>query len=427
MHREPEQLTRRTFVRATTAAAAVGTLAAPSLLRASNDADAIKVGLIGCGGRGTGAAHNAIDADPRIRVVSLADLFPDRLESSRAALAKNHPAAGTVDPDRCFSGWDAYKEVVAQSDLDYVILATPPHFRPAHFEAAVAAGKNVFMEKPVAVDPAGIRKVLAAADAAKANSQSVVAGTQRRHSRCYLDAMDRVHGGDIGEIICGRCYWNMGGLWNKGRDEAWSDMEWQLRNWLYFTWLSGDHIVEQHVHNLDVMNWAIGATPLKAVGLGGRQARTSPEYGHIFDHFAIEFVYPGDVHVTSMCRQQDNTASRVAEAVVGTTGVLHSHSGRTRIDGAHAWKSEGQNPNPYVQEHADLVASITGDGEYLNEGRRIAESTATAIMGRLACYTGQEITWDALMNSTLDLTPPQYAFGDLAVAEVPVPGQTKMV
>jgi predicted dehydrogenase len=279
------------------------------------------------------------------------------------------------------------------------------------------------MEKPVAVDPTGIRSVITSSELAAQKNLAIVAGTQRRHQKCYLETMRRIHDGEIGEIVGGDCHWNQGGLWYHRQKEGWSDMEWQLRNWLYFTWLSGDHIVEQHVHNIDVMNWALRATPLRAVGMGGRQVRTGPEFGQIFDHFSVEFEYPGGVWITSTCRQIDGCAGNVSENVVGTRG--RSDPSRW-IKGATDWRFEGKSPNAYVQEHTDLIASIRA-GAPLNEGKRIAESTLSAIMGRMSTYTGQEVTWEQALNSKLDLTPPHYEFGDLEVPEVAMPGKTKLI
>jgi predicted dehydrogenase len=282
------------------------------------------------------------------------------------------------------------------------------------------------MEKPVAVDPPGVRSVLASSELAQGKGLAIVAGTQRRHERSYHEAMEQVRSGAIGRIVSANCSWNMGGLWVKERQPQWSDMEWQLRNWLYFTWLSGDHIVEQHVHNLDVVNWALAAHPLRAQGMGGRQVRTGAEYGHIFDHFAIEFEYPGDVLVTSMCRQIDGCFDRVEERLRGTEGVLVTHPGHAVIHGRRDWRFEGSNPNPYVQEHIDLLESIRA-GRPLNEGRAVAEATLTAIMGRIAAYTGKEVTWEQVLQSSLDLTPPRYEFGTIEVPPVAVPGRTPVV
>ncbi|MFH0944536.1 MAG: Gfo/Idh/MocA family oxidoreductase [Planctomycetota bacterium] len=417
---EPTSLsTRRTFLKTSAAAA---TLLATRRIAHAGASDRLKVGLIGCGGRGTGAAANCVESSPGVEIHAMGDLFPDRLASSRKNLGFLEDAL-TVDDSRCFTGFDAFKGVLS-TDVDLIILATPPQFRPQHLAAAIEAGKNVFMEKPVAVDPVGIRSVIESAKAAKQKNLAIVAGTQRRHEDPYLETMKRIHDGAIGDIVGGDCHWNQGGLWVKTREQGWSDMEWQLRNWLYFTWASGDHIVEQHVHNLDVMNWALGSTPLRAIGMGGRQVRTGEEYGHIFDHFSIEYEYPGGVWITSTCRQIDGCASGVWEGLMGTKGKADPAGSITSSAGD--WRFDKKSLNPYVQEHRDLIQSIR-DGEPLNEGRRIAESTLTAIMGRMSTYTGKEVTWDFALNSKLDLTPPHYEFGPLPVTEVAIPGTTELI
>ena len=422
-------VTRREFLETTAAATAAVTLPytrGPALV---GKARKIRVGVIGCGGRGTGAMHDCLTSSEDVELVALGDLFPDRLAKCRENLATMVTEEGNaalkpkikVNDAHCFTGFDAYQKVIA-SKVDLVVLATPPAFRATHFAAAVAAGKHVFIEKPVAVDPSGVRAVIATADLAAQKGLAVVAGTQRRHDLGYRAAMERIHGGAIGDIVGGQVYWNQGGLWMHPRQPEWSDVEWQIRNWLYFTWLSGDHIVEQHIHNIDVANWALGAHPVKAVGVGGRQWRTDPAYGHIYDHFAIDFEYPNGVHVLSMCRQIDGTASHVAERIVGTRGTSDAHS---VIAGATPWSWDSQSPrtNPYVQEHADLIASIRA-GKPLNEGRQVAETTLSAIMGREAAYTGKEITWDELLSAEQDLVPADVKFGPMPVAPVAMPGQT---
>jgi predicted dehydrogenase len=332
----------------------------------------------------------------------------------------------SVTKDTSFTGFDAYKKVLA-CDIDMVILATPPHFRPEHLAAAVEAGKHVFMEKPVAVDPVGVRWVIESSEAAAKKGLAVVAGTQRRHQEHYLEVMKRIHNGDMGELVSGQCYWNQDGLWVKKKRPEWSDMEWQCRNWLYFTWLSGDHIVEQHVHNIDVINWAMGSHPVECLGMGGREVRTGSEYGNIFDHFAVEFKYPNGARVLSMCRQIDGCAGQVSERVAGTNGTCYTDGSNGYIEGPNAYKYEGKSPSPYVQEHADLIAGIR-QGRPLNEGRRVAESVMTAIMGRMSAYTGRALQWDWVMNaSKLDLRPPKYEFGDLPVRPVAIPGKTELV
>ena len=416
---------RRGFLQTSTVAAlgtaAVSNLAFPANVHAAGNEE-IKVGLIGCGGRGTGAAEQCVTAAPGVKLYAMADMFPDHLNNCRNNLKKLGDKIDVAD-DRCFTGFDAYKKLIA-SGVDLVILATPPGFRPLHSAAVIEAGKHLFTEKPVAVDGPGIRTVLAAAEEAKKKGLAVVAGTQRRHQASYLESMKRIHEGDIGTITSARCYWNQGGLWMRPRESSWSDTEWQLRNWLYFTWLSGDHIVEQHVHNLDVINWATGAHPVSCVSLGGRQVRTSKDYGMIFDHFATDIEYPNNVHVLSMARQIEGTQGNVSEAVVGTKGAWQS--GGQRITGEKKWQYRGKERNPYEQEHIDLIESIRA-GKPLNELVTVAESTLTAIMCRMSAYTGKQITWEEALNSKQNLFPEHLEMGPMPTAPVPVPGQTEFV
>jgi predicted dehydrogenase len=412
-----DELTRRKFLQ--TSAVATAAVAIPSGVFAAGAAQ-IKVGVIGCGGRGTGAALDALAGDKDVVIWAMGDVFEDRLKGSRGDLENREKARVTVG-DRAFTGFDAYQKVLA-SGVDVVILATPPGFRPTHFKAAIEAGKHVFMEKPVATDAAGVRSVIESAKLATSKGLNVVAGTQRRHEPRYRETIKRIHAGDIGDVVALHAYWNQGGLWMNARKQGWSDMEWQLRNWLYFTWLSGDHIVEQHVHNLDVCNWVMGKHPVKALSLAGRQVRTDAAYGHIFDHFATEYEYDNGVKMVSMCRQIDGTASRVSEHVVGTKG---SSNAVTSIKGEKAWRYEGDTPNPYVVEHTHLYEAIKG-GKKINEGVQVAESTLTAILGRMAAYTGQEVTWDQALNSQEVLVPASVTMGSIAVPPVAIPGQTKL-
>jgi len=422
-------ISRRSFLKASAVTAASAALVGAHGLAfaqkaGSTGSDKIRVGLIGCGGRGTGAATDCMSSSAGVELWAMGDLFQDRLDGSFSGLSGNEGLKGkfNVTKDRCFVGWDAYKKVIA-SGVDLVILATPPGFRPMHLKAAVEAGKHVFMEKPVAVDAPGIRTVLAAGEMAKQKRLGIVAGTQRRHQNGYVATMKRIHDGAIGEIVSAQCYWNQGGLWMHPRQPEWTDMEWQLRNWLYFTWLSGDHICEQHVHNIDVINWAMQAHPVKAVGLGGREVRTDPAYGHIFDHFAVEFEYPSGARLMSMCRQIDGCVNNVSEHLIGTKGTSNP-SGSLR--GKKEWKYDGEGNNPYQQEHADLIASIRA-GNPLNEAQQVAESVLTAIMGRMSTYTGQEISWDQALNSKESLMPEKLEFGPLPVAPVAVPGKTPFI
>jgi len=416
-------ITRRDFIKTSAAASLAAAIPAGLGLYAAGS-DAIRVGVIGCGGRGTGAAIDAVNSSPGVEIIALFDPFQDRIDKSLKTLQEKVPAAVKVRPDRCFTGLDGYHKLLAIKDINYIVMAAPPGFRPLHLKAAIEAGKNVFMEKPVAVDPVGVRSVIASSALAAEKGLAIVAGTQRRHQPRYLELMKRIHDGAIGDVVGGQCYWNQGGLWVIKKTPQMTDMEWQCRNWLYFSWTSGDHIVEQHVHNIDVMNWAFGKTPVKVVGMGGRQVRTAPEYGNIFDHFAVEFEYPNGARVMSMCRQIEGCADRVEERIEGTKG---SAMGYGEISGPGAWKFEGEEPNPYVVEHTDLIASIRA-AKPLNEGKRIAESTLCAIIGRMSAYTGRAISWDWAVNaSKLDLTPAKYEFGPNPVDPVAIPGKTPLV
>jgi predicted dehydrogenase len=418
-----KNVSRRNFIKTSVAASLAAALPRiPGAYAAGSDT--IRVGVMGCGGRGTGAAIDCLNAAPGVEIVAMFDLFRDRVESSLAEIKKAHPDKVKVPPERVFTGFDGFKKLADCSDVNLVVMAAPPGFRPMHLQAAIEAGKHVFMEKPVAVDPVGVRSIIASAELAEEKGLAIVAGTQRRHQARYLDLIKRVHDGAIGELVGGQCYWNQGDLWVKKKEAGMSDMEWQCRNWLYFTWISGDHIVEQHIHNIDVINWAFGSLPVKVMGMGGRQQRTAPEYGNIFDHFAVEFEYPNGVRVMSMCRQIQGCADRVEERIVGTKGYAFGYG---EIHGENFWKFDAEEPNPYVQEHADLLAGIRS-GKPLNEGRRVAESTLCAIMGRMSAYTGRAISWDwAMSSSQLDLSPAKYEFGNLPVAPVAIPGQTPLI
>lgn len=431
-NKKNRNMTRRDFVKASAAIGAAAILPGKEQLFAQGS-DKLRVGLIGCGGRGTGAAMDCVQSSPNVEIVAMADLFRDRLDRSLAELSKEvDDEKFSVTNETCFTGFDAYEKVIA-CDIDMVILACPPHFRPMHLAAAVEAGKHVFMEKPVAVDPVGTRSVIASSDLAKEKGLAIVAGTQRRHQNHYSEILKRIHNGDMGEIVAGQCYflihntpWLGGHV--KERQPQWSDMEYQCRTWYWYTWLSGDHNVEQHVHNLDIINWAIGTHPVKCVGVGGRQARTGPEYGNIYDHFAVEYEYPNDVRVQSMCRQVDGCTNIIAERVIGTKGIAYTDESVGLIEEPNTYKFDGDSNNPYVTEHADLIASIR-NGQPLNEGRQVAESTLTAIMGRMSAYTGRALSWNWVMNaSKLDLSPPAYNFDiDLPVRPVAIPGKTKLI
>jgi predicted dehydrogenase len=424
---EKPTTSRREFLKTTTAAAAGGTLAMhltriPGAYAAGSDE--IRVGVIGCGGRGTGAAANVLNAAPGVKIVAMGDVFKDKVASSLENLRKQFPAEKIdVTPERTFIGFDAYEKVLA-SDINYVILATPPGFRPQHLKASVAAGKTIFTEKPVAVDGPGIRSVFETYEESVKKGLHIVAGTQRRHQTGYLETIQRVKDGAVGDIIAARAYWNQGGLWKNERQQGWSDLEYQMRNWLYYTWLSGDHIVEQHIHNIDVINWAKGAHPVRALGIGGRQVRTEPIYGHIYDHFTVDYEYEDGTHMLSMCRQQNNTDGNVSEAAAGTKGRVNF--ARYQIEGTTPWRFQSSKDNdPYVQEHTDLIEHLRA-GKPINELKTVAESTLTAIMGRMSAYTGKVVTWEQALNSKENLVPQKLEWGAMAVPPVAMPGQTEL-
>jgi myo-inositol 2-dehydrogenase / D-chiro-inositol 1-dehydrogenase len=418
-------VSRRSVLKATAGASAFAMAGALTTNFAhAQGSTKLRIGLVGCGGRGSGAAKDCASSNDNVQIVAMGDVFQERIDGAKKALAELGDKFSVKD-DHCFVGFDAYQKVIA-SDVDLVILATPPGFRPMHIAAAVDAGKHIFAEKPVAVDPAGVRSVLESAKKIKEKKLGFVCGTQRRHHKGYIETIKRIHDGAIGDVVGGQCYWNQAGLWMHPRQQSWSDMEWQLRNWLYFTWLSGDHIVEQHVHNIDVMNWVMNATPVSAYGMGGRQARTDPAYGHIFDHFAIEYVYPNGTRIQSMCRQQDGTEVRVGENVVGTKGTSNPSAGQITGSNAFRLRAPEGGYGEYQQEHVDLINSIRA-GTPLNEAKQIAETTLTAIMGRMSAYTGKLVTWEQAMNSKLDIVPAKFAMGPMPVPAVAIPGKEQLV
>ena len=386
----------------------------------------IKVGLVGLGGRGRGAAGNVVEADPKGVVIhAIGDLFPEKVEETKA-MWKDKPKENFDYADRAFSGWDAYQKVLAQ-DIDYVILATPPGFRPMQIKAAIEAGKHVFAEKPVAVDAPGCRAVLEAGEMAKSKGLGLVAGTQRRHDPMHVEVIKRIKDGAIGNIITGQVYWTGNTLWYKERQPGWSDMEYQVRNWQYFPWLSGDLIVEQHVHNIDVACWVMGGPPRLILSLGGAQARVGPQYGVTYDHFATDLEWADGRHVLSMARQQDNCYSRVADNFQGTNGTANVEGGLLQPEKGERFKyPEKLKVNPYVQEHADLLASIRA-GKPLNEAKQITDSVLTAVAARVSAYTGQLMRFSDVAKSNHSLMPAKLEFGPLPEAQMPIPGKTKNV
>ena len=427
----PSTGTRRDFLRHSSSVVAAGSMAATiagtlSMARhahAGGADDTLKVGLIGCGGRGTGAAAQALQADPGSRLWALGDVFSDRLSSSLENLKKMPEVSSKIEvaDDRCFVGFNAFQQVI-DSGVDVVVLATPPHFRPQQLAAAVAAGKHVFCEKPVAVDAPGVRSVLETSELAKQKGLSIVSGLCWRYDHGVRETVKRIQDGAIGDIVAIQENYLAGSLWMHPRQESWSDMEWQLRNWLYFSWLSGDHNVEQHVHSLDKAMWLLGdVLPLKATGLGGRQVRTGPEYGHIFDHHAVVYEFPNNVKVFAYTRQMDGCATDVEDYVMGTKGraKILAHV----IDGPERWRYRGAKNNMYQTEHDELFAAIRS-GQPINNGQYMANSTLMAIMGRMATYTGKTISGDEALASTERLGPTTYEFGPLEVPQVAMPGRT---
>jgi myo-inositol 2-dehydrogenase / D-chiro-inositol 1-dehydrogenase len=400
----------------------------PVMLDKAPDGPLLKAGLIGCGGRGTGAAINFIHAGPNLTISALGDVFTDRIASCRERLAQD---GVEIADENCFTGFDAYQKVI-ESGVDIILLATPPVFRPEHLEAAVSAGKHVFMEKPVAVDPVGARQILASGEKAKGMELSIVTGTQRHHQHDYVATWGKVQEGMIGDIVSANCYWNQGQLWYREPNPSWTEMEYMIRDWVNWSWLSGDHIIEQHVHNIDVINWFTGKRPVSAVSFGSRQRRPT---GDQYDFFSTDFVYEGGIHVHSMCRQINGCESNVSEWIQGTRGTSNCQNTVWDKEGKQAWKYDGYKLDaegkmtedlaisPYDQEHIDFVTSIR-NGTPLNEAEFIAYSTIAGIMGRVSAYTGKLVTWDEMMNSEMKLGPKVYEMGPVDVPKtIPVPGE----
>ncbi len=408
---------RRDFLKTSSiiAGAAVASTAPVSSIFAAGN-DVIKVALIGCGGRGTGAAVDALESGQNVKIVALADAFQDNLDAAYNNLSKKYAAKLDIPENRKYVGFDAYKHAI--KDADVVILTTPPGFRPQHFEEAVNQGKHVFMEKSVAVDVPGVRKVLAAAEIARKKKLNVVVGLQRRFQFNYREGIKRVQDGAIGDIVSGQVYWNSGGVWVRPRKPGQTEMEYQMRNWYYFNWLCGDHIVEQHVHNIDIANWIKGKYPVSIQGTGSRAHRTGKEYGEIYDNFAVEYTYDDGTVVYSQCRHFEGIHNRVDETFQGTNGRIYLSAGGQAIlydaKGKEIYRHNAQgNPNPYRQEHVELFAAIA-KGEYKFDNAEYgALSSLAGILGRIACYTGKVIKWDEALKSTIDLMPERLAFDAL--------------
>ena len=421
--------TRRTFMKQSTAAAvaasaSAGFRLAPGAYAAGSDQ--LRLGFVGCGGRGTGAVVNALNADKNIKLVAMGDAFKERLDASLTNL-KNTDVAEKVDvpEDRQYTGFDAYKNVLDQ--VDVAVLTSTPHFRPRHLKYAVEKGVHVFAEKPVATDAPGVREILAATEVAKTKGISIVSGLCWRYHNPRVETMKRVSAGDIGDIVAIQTVYNSGGVWppRKRRDEVDSDMAYQIWNWYYYTWLSGDHINEQAIHGIDTMGWAMGdEPPVQCWGTGGRQVRTDPIYGNIFDHFSIVYEYANGVRGYHTCRHWKGAETMVQDHILGSKGACNVFG--NSITGEKPWKYEGESCDMYQNEHDKLFAAIRS-GEPINNGEYMAKSTMLAIMGRTAAYTGQIITWDQMMKSEEKLGPDKYEWGYAPQDPVAIPGKTKFV
>lgn len=415
-------VTRRNFLNGSSAAAAAAfTIIKPELVRGAGK-EKLTAGVIGLGGRGRQACADLIAGSENVEVTAIADLFEDKLESNLAWLkGKDQAIASRVNvaPDKRFVGFEAYKKLVA-SDVDIVMLATPPGYRPMHFEAAVEAGKHVFCEKPFGTDPVGVRRFMAAAKKSEEKKLTVVSGAQRRFSREYVETIDKIKNGVIGEVVATYAYW-VGGpvIQQKSRNAKWGDMEWQHRNWYSNVWLCGDQVVEQHLHNIDVICWLLGTHPISVVAYGGAAWRPRTEiYGSIYDHVAADFVFANGVRMSSYCRQFPDAKMyrNVSEIAVGTKG--RSNCRDLGVKGE----------NPYVSEHRALIASIRGDGPYVNHAMPVAESTMACVMARESAYSGHEITWDMAMASQLDRSPSAFGYNEkMPVGPLPVPGEYKFL
>jgi myo-inositol 2-dehydrogenase/D-chiro-inositol 1-dehydrogenase len=436
MMKKKDELSRRRFI-SNTAIATIGTIGAaklltscagnstgkeeeklPTLLTQAPDGNVLKAGLIGCGGRGTGAAINFLDAGPNLQIVALGDVFQDRLDKCRSEIKKQKNV--DIPDENCFLGFDSFEKVI-DSGVDIVLLCTPPHFRPQHVEAAVKAGKHIFMEKPCAVDPVGARSVMVSSERAKQQGLCIVSGTIRRVQKDFMETRRRVINGEIGDIVSAHIIRNGGSLWVIKRQPGWSDMEYMLRNWANFCWLSGDHIVEQFIHEIDVMNWYLGKNPVKAIGWGGRQRRIT---GDQYDFFSIEYVYDNGMQTHCAARQITGCSNLTRQLITGSKGFANAKGTLYNLKGEEIWKYPYPEENaadqtwkvtdPYVQEHINLVTAIR-TGEIINDAEAQVNSTLITIMGRISAYTGKDVTWEELMNSDLYLGPKTYEFG-------PVPG-----
>ena len=428
-----DPLSRRAFLGKSASALAGSALISslPSIGRAAEGNRPLKIALVGCGGRGSGAAGQALSADNYVSLAAMADVFPDRLDTALQSLTAKHGGKVDVPDANKFIGFDAIDKVCAMKDIDVVLLTTPPGFRPDHLQKVVDAGKHAFCEKPCATDAAGVRRFLAAVAAGKAKNLGLLSGFCYRFASGEREFFRRVHAGEIGEVRAVYCDYMGNSPWVKPRKEEWTDLEFQLRNWMYFTWLSGDHLVEQAIHSVDKMLWAFNdATPIRAWSVAGRQQRVEPEFGHVFDHFAVAYEFEGGRLGTIFCRQQQGAYSHSGERVLGTKGtgeiVAFKSQRITGLDGTE-WKYAGEKPDMYQVEHNEFFASLRA-GQPLNLGEQLAHSTMVGILGRMAGYTGQAVTWEDAVNAKEDLRPtePLDWKMKLPIPPVAIPGRTKI-
>jgi len=436
-----KDLNRRSFIKNSALFAGGSAIIANPLMSSAfyAGADEIKVALIGCGGRGSGAAFQALSVKENVRLVAMADAFRDRIDKCHANLTSGRALEGPVasrvmvPEEHKFVGFEGYKKAMELADV--VILTTPPGFRPIHFEEAVRQNKHIFMEKPVATDAPGIRRVLEAAEAAKKKDLKVVVGLQRHYQKSYLETYKRViDEGMIGDIVSARCYWNNDGVWVNKREEGMTEMEYQMRNWYYFNWLCGDHITEQHIHNIDVINWFKGGYPIEAIGIGGREVRKGKEYGEIFDHHVVDFEYDDGMILNSQCRHQPGTVANVSEHLVGTKGKA-TEGKIMSLKGETLWRHRGrEDKNPYQVEHDVLFHNIVNNIS-VNQAKNGAMSTMTSLLGRMATYSGKKVTMEEALKSEISLAPDSFTWDTMPKSlpdadgfyPIPVPGKFKAV
>ncbi len=421
--------TRRQFIAKSGAAVAAAAVASSAIQSAvyAGSTDTIKIGLVGCGGRGTGAAANALGADPNIKLVALGDMFKDQFDIALGSLMQTPVASQVaVTDDHKYVGWDAYKGVIEASDV--ILLATPPHFRPVHVNAVIAAGKHCFCEKPVGVDALSVQSVMEAVKVAKDKNLNLVSGLCYRYDAAKQECIKRIHDGAVGQIRTLQANYLTTGLWYKPRKPEWTDFEWQLRDWLYFYWLSGDQVVEQHIHSLDKALWIMqDVPPKKVIASGGRACRTQPQYGNVYDHFNSIFEWENGVKCYSGCRQwsgPEQIALEVSDWVYGTDGIANVQ--QQRITGKNPFRKPDSHINMYDAEHQALFSAIRS-GNTINNGDYMCKSTLMGIMARQSAYTGKMVTWDQVMSSKEDLRPAKYEFGPFEVPPIAVPGITKWV